>query len=347
MKITKFTAILIITISIYFLSACANNAISQPQLTSTDLVEPTQFESFTPTTPEKTPLIEESKKIFILLENSALFFPDQTALTQLSSSMTELSYEVITSNDLSGTDQSFSYALLFEPSQATLTHFQSGNIERLLIVQENVDVTIEKPSNVFRMSPADRLFIAGYLSALISNDWRVGGLLPSNNYQNTGADIVFQNGVVFLCGRCAPTYGPIVDFPITALVSNPENNDATLQAFEDISTNKINTLYIPSAYLFDDLVILLKQSGITIVSDAKSGVEQSDWIDYAIIDNLSDLIMDAISETGQQEELETIPVKFSVYASSKELSPGKSVFINDMIENLQAGFISPYQISID
>ena len=347
MKITKITTKLIIVLFALVLSACVNKEPTQPQPTSTDLVEATPLESFTPTTPVQTEVIEESKNIFIHLENSDQYFPDQTAIIQLSSFMMELGYEVLSSNDPPSADQSFSFALLFEPSQETLSKFQSNNIENFLIVQESVDETLEKPSTVFVMSPANRLFIAGYLSAMISNDWRVGGLLPTIKYQNTGADMVFQNGVVYLCGRCAPTFGPIVDFPITTLLSNPEDNDATLQAYGEISTNKINTLYIPSAYLFDDLVILLKQSGVTIVSDAKPSVDQSDWVDYAIADNLSGLIMDAISEPDQQEGLVTIPVEFSVYAASKELSPGKSNFITSMIENLQAGFISPYQIPIE
>lgn len=346
MKITKITTILIIAFSFVFvLSACVNNSTTQPQPTSTDLVDSTPLESSTPTNPVETEVIEKPKNIFIHLQNSDLYFPDQTALAQLSSSIMELGYEVLSSDNLPDSDRSFSFVLLFEPSQETLSHFQSDKIERFLIVQESVDISFEKPSTVFEMSVADRLFIAGYLSAIISNDWRVGGLLPSITYQNTGADVVFQNGVVFLCGRCSPTFGPIVDFPITTLLSLPEDNDATLQAYAEISSYKINTLFIPSAYLFDDLIILLKQSGVTIVSDAKSGIGQSDWIDYAIIDNLSSLIMDAISETNQQEGLVTIPVDFSVYATTRELSPGKFNFITNMIDNLQAGFISPYQIS--
>ncbi|PKO07353.1 MAG: hypothetical protein CVU41_01240 [Chloroflexi bacterium HGW-Chloroflexi-3] len=347
MKITKFTTILIIVLVVFVLSACVNNAPTQPQPTSSGLVEPTLLESSTPTNPVETQVIEESKNIFIHLDNSVLFFPDQTALPQLSFAMMEMGFDVLSTNELPGSDKHFSFALLFDPSQETLSHFQSDNIERFLIVQENLDVTVERPSTVFEISPADRLFIAGYLSAMISNDWRVGGLLPPISYQNTNADKVFQNGVVFLCGRCAPTFGPIVKFPMTALLSNPEDNESTLQAYGEISTNKINTLYIPSSYLFDDLVILFKQSGVTIVSDAISGVDQSDWIDYAIVDNLSNLIMEAISKTDQQEELVTIPVEYSVFASSRELSPGKSNFIANMIQTLQAGFISPYQIPIE
>ena len=344
MKIIKVTTLLIIVLAVIVLSACDNIAPTLPQPTSTDIVEPTLFESSTPTIPVETQVIEESKNIFIHLENAGHFFPDQTALSELSSSLMEMGYEVLSSIDLPDADQSFSFALLFEPSNETMSHFQSKNIEHFLVVQENGNVNFETPSTVFEISPADRLFIAGYLSALISTDWRVGGLLPPISYQNTTAEKVFQNGVVYLCGRCTPTFGPIVKFPMSALLSNPEDNESTLQAYKEISTSKINTLYIPSSYLFDDLVILLKQSGVTIVSDAKSGVDQSDWIDYVIVDNLSDLILNAMSENVAQEELVITPVEFSVYTSVKELSPGKSNFINDMIQNLQAGFISPYQI---
>jgi len=349
MKIAKITTLLMsVYIFTFALSACVNNPPTQPQSTSTDILEATTVKSSTPTIPLETEVVDKTKNIFILLANSDRYVPDQSALAQLSSSMMEIGYEVLSSNDLPGSDQSFSFVLLFEPSQETLSHFQSDNIERLLIVQESSDVTtFDKPSTVFEVSAADRLFIAGYLSAMISNDWRVGGLLPSMTYHNTAADVVFQNGVVFLCGRCAPTFGPIVDFPITTLLSLPEDNDATLQAYGEISTNKINTLYIPSAYLFDDLVILLKQSGVTIVSDTKPAIDQSEWIDYSIVDNLSGLIMDALSVSDEQDELVTKPVLFSVYATGKELSPGKSDFINNMIENLQAGFISPYQIPIE
>jgi hypothetical protein len=347
MKITKFNNLLTFVLVGFILGACGNNAITQPQPTSTDLVEPARLESSTPTNPVETAVIEESKNIYIHLENADLYFPDQTVLAQLSSSMMESGYVVLSSNELPSSGQIFSIVLLFDPSQDTLSYFQSENVERFLIIQEKMNLNLEKPTTMFKMAPADRLFIAGYLSALISNDWRVGGLIPPIQYQNTGADLVFQNGAVFLCGRCAPTFGPIVDFPITALLSSPEDNDSTLQTYGEISTNKINTLFIPSAYLFDDLVILLQQSGVTIISDAKSGGEQSDWIDYAIIDNLSELIINAISDTGQQEGLITTPVEFSVYSSIGELSPGKSDFINDMIKNLQAGFISPYQIPIE
>ncbi len=343
MIITKFANLLTFVLIGFILVACGNN-ITQPQPTVTDLVEPTRLESSTPTNPVEIAVIEESKNIYIHLENADLYFPDQTGLEQLSSSLMEIGYVVLSGNDLPSSGQEFSIVLLFEPSQDTLSYFQSENVERFLIVQENMNLNLEKTTTLFNMAPADRLFIAGYLSALISNDWRVGGLIPSIQYQNTGADIVFQNGAVFLCGRCAPTFGPIVDFPITALLSTPEDNDATLQSYGEISTNKINTLFIPSAHLFDDLVILLKQSGVTIISDAKPGVEQSDWIDYAIIDNLSELIINAISDTAHQEGLVITPVEFSVYSSIRELSPGKSNFIKDMIQKLQAGFISPYQI---
>lgn len=344
MKFSKIPlAISIILIFTFSLSGCVNNPSTQPRPTSTDIVETISLETSTPPQPAATETIESSKNIFILLTNSDLYFPDQTVLTQLTSTLTELGYEVLSAGETPDTGQSFSHVLLFGPTQETISHFQSDNFERLLIVQESAGLSTGKPTTILKMRIADRLFIAGYLSAILSNDWRVGGLLPAIEYQNTSAEKIFQNGVEFMCGRCSPTFGPIVNFPVTTTLSSPEDNEGTLQAFSEISPNKINILYIPSAYLFDDLVILLHQSGITIVSDSVPGQDRSDWIDYAIVDDLSNLILESISESEQNEDLQIVPISYSVEAITAELSPGKNNFITLMINDLQKGFISPYQ----
>lgn len=345
MKKTKITIIiLMIFIFIFTLSGCVNNPSTQTQPTITDLVAAIPLETLTPPPPAETETIENSKRIFILLSNSDLYFPDQTTVTQLDSTLTEIGYEVISGSDVPDPNQFFSFALLFGPTQETISRFQTENIDRFLIVQESAEVVSDKPTTILKMSVADRLFIAGYFSAIISNDWRVGGLLPSIDFQNTAADKVFKNGVEFMCGRCLPTFGPIVNFPVTTTLSSPKDNEATLQAFSEISPNKVNVLYIPSTYLSDDLVILLHQSGITIVSDLVPGLDRSDWIDYAIVDNLSSLILKSISEPDQQENLNIIPINYSVEAIFSELSPGKNDFITLMINDLQRGFISPYQV---
>lgn len=348
MKIQKISILILLTLMFTFtLSGCEQNLSTPAQPTSTDLVVMTPLESSTPAQPVETKIPENPKRIFIHLTNSDLYYPDQTALTLLSATISEMGYEVLTGNETPESDQLFDFVLLFSPSPETFTHFQSDNIGRLLIVEEDSEAQPAKPATIFKMSIADRTFIAGYLSAVISDDWRVGGLLPVVDYHGTGADKVFQNGVEFMCGRCSPIYGPIVKFPVTSDLSSPEDNERTLQAFGEISPNKIDVVYIPSAYLFNDLVILLNQSGVTIVSDVVPGQDRTEWVDYAIIDNLSALILEAISEPEQQELLQTLPVEYTVISITNELTPGKSDFVNTMINNLQAGFISPYQITTE
>lgn len=348
MKTQKISIFILLTLLFTLsLSGCGQNASTPPQPISTDLVVMTPLVSSTPPQPTETEIIENPKRIFIHLTNSDLYFSDQTEITLLTSTISDLGYEVLASKDIPESNQRFDFVLLFSPTQETLTRFQSDNVDRFLIVQDDSETQTVKPTTIFTMSIADRIFIAGYLSAVISNDWRVGGLLPVLDYNGTGADKVFQNGVEFMCGRCSPTYGPIVNFPVTANLSTPEDNDRTLQAFGEISTNKINTLFLPSDYLFDDLVILLRQSDVTIISDTGADQNQSDWIDYAIIDNLSDLILESISEPEQNEITKIIPVNYSINSYSAELSPGKNEFISKMMSSLQSGFISPYQVPLE
>lgn len=145
-----------------------------------------------------------------------------------------------------------------------------------------------------------------------------------------------------MCGRCLPIYGPLVNFPVTATLSTPDNNDMTMQAFSEIYNNRINSLYIPSSYLYDDFVILLQQNGIKIISDANLNNNQADWIDYAVEDNLAKLIENSVTQTNQSEIFLVQPVEYSIYSKFDNFPLGKANFIQSMMDNLRKGFISPY-----
>ncbi|HSM25479.1 MAG TPA: hypothetical protein VK856_11500, partial [Anaerolineaceae bacterium] len=191
-------------------------------------------------------------------------------------------------------------------------------------------------------------FLAGYFSALITNDWRVGGLLPEVQYNNTDASKIFQNGMIYLCGRCTPVFGPIVKFPVTTILSTPENTEATMQAFGEIADNRINTLFIPSIYLYDDLVTLLKQNNVVIISDSDMETSLNEWVDYAITTNVNELVFTILSNDIQQDELvRTIPVEYAIHANTAPISVGRENFLKEMINNLQLGLISPYEVISD
>jgi hypothetical protein len=344
--ITKYK-ILITVILVLVLSACANNTPVNPDPTNAEIVNPTSSEIPATVQPIITETIVDSKELFIYLLKSEMYMKNSETFDAIVSKAEELGYKVTQSFELSESQQPFTYVILFDPDDQTISHFDTESTGRLIIVGEELIKTPLRPTTFIKTSVADKIFIAGYFSALITNDWRVGGLLPTTLYQNTAADQVFKNGVIFLCGRCSPTFGPIVNFPITATLSTPEDLERTMQAYGEITNSRMNSLFIPSDYLYDDLITILKQNNVTIISDSELGSDQADWIDYAVTDNLPELFIDIISKTSQNDDIELIQVDYSIFSRSNNVSPGKLTFITEMIENLRSGFISPYQITLD
>ena len=338
---------LIAVIIVLFLSACVNNTPVNPEPSNAEIENPTSSEIPATNEPIITETIIESKTLFIYLINSEMYLKNSEKFNAIVSKAEELGYEVTQSSELSESQQPISIVILFDPDDQTISHFDTESTGQLIIVGEELINTSQRPTTFIKASVADKLFIAGYFSSLITNDWRVGGLLPSTIYQNTAADLVFKNGVIYLCGRCLPTFGPIVNFPVTATLSNPDDLEGTMQAYGEITNSRVNSLFIPSEYLYDDLITILKQNNVTIISDSELGSDQADWIDYAVTDNLHDLLINVISKSPQNEDVELIQVDYSFFSRSNNVSPGKITYISEMIENLKSGFISPYQISLD
>ncbi|HSM25139.1 MAG TPA: hypothetical protein VK856_09775, partial [Anaerolineaceae bacterium] len=309
---------------VFLLSSCTNNTIPSTPVENT--TEPAQSEpTFSPTTVIETEPPLAIKKLFIYHTT----FEDpliQETLNEITVAAEGLGFEVSRNNELP--DGSFSSILLFHPTEEILLTSQGLAVDQIIVVAEEIPFSPTIPTTFIKLSQAETIFLAGYLSALITNDWRVGGLLPDNQYNNTDASKIFQNGMIYLCGRCTPVFGPIVKFPVTAILSTPENTEATMQAFGEIATNRINTLFIPSIYLNDDLVTLLKQNNVTIISDSYLETSLNGWVDYSITTNVNDLVLTILSNDNQpKESVNIIPAEYAIHANATPISVGRENFL--------------------
>ena len=59
-------------------------------------------------------------------------------------------------------------------------------------------------------------FIAGYLAALVTDDWRVGVLSTNGTEEGLAARMGFITGATYYCGLCNPAYPPFNDYPLYA-----------------------------------------------------------------------------------------------------------------------------------
>ncbi len=148
------------------------------------------------------------------------------------------------------------------------------------------------PNNGYQIKllPAEFYFLAGYASALVSNDWRISGILPDTSYDNTSAAQLFSNGVHYLCGLCLPVYTPLVRFPVTASLSSTANQDSIFSAISELSVNRPETVYIQSEFLTSETSTDLRNDGLTIVSNQHTGTEADLLPDLSIYQEISTVL---------------------------------------------------------
>ncbi len=92
--------------------------------------------------------------------------------------------------------------------------------------------------------PDQQGFLAGYLAAVITPDWRVGVISQSDSPAGKAAQNGFTNGVIFYCGLCRPSYPPFIQYPI--LVDLAAGTDPQA-AVDSLVSNAVKTVYVSPA----------------------------------------------------------------------------------------------------
>jgi hypothetical protein len=88
-------------------------------------------------------------------------------------------------------------------------------------------------------------FLAGYTAALITDDYRIGMMMPRDNADAIRAFNAYASGMTFYCGTCRPFYYLNWTFP--QYIDIPANEDKNnYDAYSDIliSQYKVRTIYL-------------------------------------------------------------------------------------------------------
>ena len=92
-------------------------------------------------------------------------------------------------------------------------------------------------------------FLAGYTAALITNDYRIGMMIPKDNADAIRALNAFANGMKFYCGSCRPLYYFQWAFPQYIEIGADEN-PSNYYAYADILIFQYNFSWI---YFYHDI----------------------------------------------------------------------------------------------
>jgi len=98
--------------------------------------------------------------------------------------------------------------------------------------------------SIIILHPDQEAFLAGYVSAMVTPDWRLVALMPNDTPGIQVFTDAFKNGSAYFCGACYSALSPIVSFPLVASLPAGSDLSAWQSAIDGLRKNIIYALYI-------------------------------------------------------------------------------------------------------
>ncbi len=184
-------------------------------------------------------------------------------------------------------------------------------------------------------------FLAGYLAALVSSDYKVAGLIPADQNLSALMADAFAVGAEFYCGICRPVYPPYQNFPQWEFLPAENASNGFQPVIDGLLVNGVEILYLQNQLASPGLLAYLSEMNLKIVGDQPTDVARNNWVGTvvrdpgpALIGLWPDLLLNS---SGVQ-----IPSAFTLTDTEAGLiSAGKLRFFEAMVDDLEAGLISP------
>jgi hypothetical protein len=190
--------------------------------------------------------------------------------------------------------------------------------------------------------PDQEGFLAGYIAAMLTSDWRVGVISVSDTLEGRSARTGFYNGVVFYCGLCNPLYAPFYDYPLYVELPAAASSMEWQALASYMVDHYVDMVYVYPGAGDQAMLDYLAQSGIQIISSGvPSDSLRPNWVASLNTDVLA-LVQSLIPELLQGSAGGDIPLPVAITeVNSDLLSPGKLNLANKLLQDLQAGYIDP------
>jgi len=185
-------------------------------------------------------------------------------------------------------------------------------------------------------------FLAGYLAAMVTPDWRVGVINPADDNLGPLIRDAFKNGARYFCGLCKPAYPPFVIYPQAMPLDNPSDQASWQVAADNLLGKSVQTVYVPPLLSSPELLDYLDRAKVNLIgAQIPSGLKVGHWLasirpDPALA--LAQLWLDLMAGKGGASLALPLVVED---ADNSQLSVGKMRLIQEMIVNLAQERINP------
>jgi hypothetical protein len=188
--------------------------------------------------------------------------------------------------------------------------------------------------------PDQQGFLAGFLAAALTPDWRVGVISRGDTAEGRAARLGFSNGVVFFCGLCRPAYPPFIQYPQYAELAAGADQVAMQAAADSLINNAVETIYLSPGVGDPALLEYLANAGVNLIGSGTPPTQiQPSWIASIQLDApgaLRQVWPRLLSGEGGI----ALNVPLTLADRNPDLfSPGRQAFVEKMLADLLAGYI--------
>jgi hypothetical protein len=193
-----------------------------------------------------------------------------------------------------------------------------------------------------RGTPVDKqAFMAGYIAALLSPDFRVGIITQKDTPDGVLAYDAFVNGMHFFCGLCNPQFAPYYKYPVHSEIPT-DIPEAQYRFYADpLKDYMVDFAFVFPAVANSDLLDTMSQYGLNIISQSRpSDGLAANWvvsIQPELIPAIQSIWPNLVAGTGGQDL--SLPL-FLVDVNPDLLSEGKLNDVQQILDRLQRDEIS-------
>ncbi len=199
----------------------------------------------------------EPGKVLLVMSPGSDAQSVQAALAELGS---QAGLELVVQAGLAPSDVSVdTRVVVLLSAPANVLELLAAAPQAQFVVFSQVDQPAIGNLSVIRQRIENQAFLGGFISVLLSRDWRSAGLLPGDGPLGAGIQEAFINGGRYFCGVCAPGWPLGMVYPQAVLLPAGSDGAAWQAAAAGLFDNqKVEAYYLSAAAARPDVYAYLQ-----------------------------------------------------------------------------------------
>lgn len=184
-------------------------------------------------------------------------------------------------------------------------------------------------------------FLAGYMAAVATQDWRVGALRITGDPASKAAVQGFIAGVRYFCGLCNPPFPPF-GYPRAVELDSGSTLPEWQAALDSLVSNAadVQTLYLAPGSADEAVLAQIAQTRLFLIgTQAPANFPRERWIATVLVDPvpaLQAMWPELLAGNGGMVE----PLLIGIADVNQSLlSPGRQMLVEALVDDLNAGYI--------